>query len=397
MTGVESAAIEHDLNSEASYRLLKEKQLRRKQLLVNLQPAVSEFVCRIHWPAGFQIQSLPATTRIQIADGFLDVHYEVLPAGVLAATCKRSTGTIALNAAEIAYIIPSYCAVTSREDLPKTLDFCRKSAELDPSNETARMTLLSLLRIYVNLGTADPEMTRETAELMLPISAEINEKAHLFIAQCLFPGEDYEKLITFIDQMPENRFAAGFKVAAVSVKHGSQKGIAVLNTVPQADRDLALTIAIEHLSAGRHYKLVFDFMDDIDFQKGKSRTEFVAATETVKTLRRYERVVLSDASVDAILQQVYLNAAAGRDLRGRSDNLIHEARERRRVIEGSIHTTLIAIDALEKGSLLVPEGVADSVSLLKYAIEGNHANGYRVGLVLNERKLNVYPAPVDAN
>ncbi|GEM_PF-2375067 len=69
--------------------------------------------------------------------------------------------------------------------------------------------------------------------------------------------------------------------------------------------------------------------------------------------------------------------------------------KRRRVIEGSIRTTLIAIDALKKGSLLVPERVADSVSLLKYAIEGNDANGYRVGLVLNERKLNVYLAPVD--
>ncbi|GEM_PF-2339957 len=109
------------------------------------------------------------------------------------------------------------------------------------------MTLLSLLRIYVNLGSADPEMTREAAELMLPISAGMNEKAQLFTAQCLFLGGDYEKLITFLDQMPDSRFAAGFNVAAVSVKHGSQKGLAVLNTIPHADRDLALAIAIEHL------------------------------------------------------------------------------------------------------------------------------------------------------
>jgi len=199
------------------------------------------------------------------------------------------------------------------------------------------MTLLSLLRIYVNRGSADPEMTREAAELMLPISAGMNEKAQLFIAQCLFLGEDYEKLITFLDQMPDSRFEAGFKVAAVSVKQGSQKGLALLNTVPHADRDLALAIAIEHLSAGRHYNLVLDFMDTNDFQKG----------------------------------------------------------ERRRVIKGSIRTTLIAIDALEKGSLLVPERLADSVSLLKYAIKGNDKNVYRVGLVLNDRILNVYLVNID--
>jgi hypothetical protein len=37
---------------------------------------------------------------------------------------------------------------------------------------------------------ADSKMVRETAELMLLMSAEMNEKTHLFIAQCLFLGED---------------------------------------------------------------------------------------------------------------------------------------------------------------------------------------------------------------
>ena len=247
----------------------------------------------------------------------------------------------------------------------------------------------------MDIGAADSEMMRETAELMLPISDSMNEKAHLFIAQCLFLGEDYEKLMTFLDQKHDSRFAAGFKVAAVSVKQGSEKGIALLNSLPHADRDLALDITIEHLSAGRHYKLFVEFLDAMNSKPGKSSTEYVASIESFKTLRRLEKVVLSDASVYAILQQVYVNAAAGRDLRGRSDNLINEAQERKRVIEASIRTNLIAIDAKEKGSMQLPERVADSVSLLKYAIEGNDANGYRVGLVLKERKLNVYLAPVN--
>jgi hypothetical protein len=67
--------------------------------------------------------------------------------------------------------------------------------------------------------------------------------------------------MTFLDQMPDIRLAARLKVAAVSVKQGSQKGIALLSSLPQADRELALEMAVEHLSAGRHYKLFVEFVD----------------------------------------------------------------------------------------------------------------------------------------
>ncbi len=47
-------------------------------------------------------------------------------------------------------------------------------------------------------------------------------------------------------QMPDTRFSAGLKVAAVSVKKGSREGVALPNHLPHTDRNLTLEMGFKH-------------------------------------------------------------------------------------------------------------------------------------------------------
>lgn len=495
MTEAETATLARQFGDASDEPLLRDKQRRRTHPLVNRQPTISEFVCRIHWPAGFETQHIPEATKILIGEGFVESSYELLPDGVLSATFRSSTGSKPLTQSEIErwqselkticasgnpdewsvdlksqhvsnrhfengdatagfnvlrnevaanpeYIparlrlaesyglhgfievarnlaietvamapqsseahrtagmvhgMHSWCAAPSNDDLRNSLDYYRKSAALDPSNLKVKVTLANLLRIQLSHQSGDRDSMKEAANLLIDSNVILNENGHYFVAQCLFLAEEYDRLIAWLNEIPAYRFSEGMKLAATTLLDGPQKSQGLLKELPPSERELAVLLTLDLLNAGRHYDQISDFINADTTLRGRKRTEVAELFEAAKTLRRYEKVLLRDASVHAVLQRVYINAAVGHDLFGPSDDLIHNSKNRKPLIEASIKSELVGSGSGESGSPRLSARLADTVSLLRYAVEGNETTGYRVAVVMRDRRLNIYLASCDGH
>ena len=101
MSEEEAASVVANPWGETEQSAATQRQQRRKFPLVIHHPQTVEYVCRVHWPTGFEIPVLPDQTTIRIGDGLLESRFEVQQGGILVAEFRFETGSQPLMSGEI--------------------------------------------------------------------------------------------------------------------------------------------------------------------------------------------------------------------------------------------------------------------------------------------------------
>lgn len=289
------------------------------------------------------------------------------------------------------YSVPSLNNEISFEDFKTAIGYFRKSVELDPADENAKSSLALSLQLHHRCGSCSRESLLEVATSLRSSEVDLNENGHRIVVESLFLAGEYEDTLEYLNQISPITVTPGMKIATASILEGPAKGLDILRSLPKDDREMSLLQAQDFLNGSRHYDVAADLLEAASTELDIDRNPFGQILTTTRTIQKYEKVLLNKTSVHGIIQRVYINAFTKPDFCGETKDLIATDDECRQRVLASFRDRLAGTDIPQMELIRTYERRADSVSLLKYAIEGDEKTGFRVGVV-GQRRLNVYLA-----